>query len=93
MKEFKGTKGKWKILPTSEYPKWVDVTSKKGVISRTFYGDIKTVVYKEEAEANAKLIAAASDLLKALQNIENDDKSIPKKIWDMRNKAIKKALN
>ena len=93
MKEFKGTKGKWKILPTSEYRKWVNVTSEKGVIARVFYGEAPPVVYKEEAEANAKLIAAAPYLLEVLQNIENDDKSIPKKIWDMRNKAIKKALN
>ena len=38
-----------------------------------------------------KLIAAAPDLLEALQNIENDDNRIPARIWEMRNQAIKKA--
>ena len=45
----------------------------------------------EEGQANAKLIAAAPDLLEALMNIENDDNRIPSKIWEMRNQAIKKA--
>ena len=45
----------------------------------------------EEAQANAVLISAAPDLLEALMNIENDDNSIPKEIWDMRNDAIRKA--
>ena len=45
----------------------------------------------EEAQANAVLISAAPDLLEALISIENDDNSIPKAIWDLRNAAIKKA--
>lgn len=40
---------------------------------------------------DAMLIAAAPDLLEALLNIENDDNSIPKPIWEMRNNAIRKA--
>ena len=47
---------------------------------------------KEEAEANARLISAAPDLFKALLNIENDDNRIPATIWEMRNKALNKAL-
>ena len=43
-------------------------------------------------EANAKLISAAPDLLEALINIENDDNRIPATIWEMRNKALNKAL-
>jgi hypothetical protein len=40
---------------------------------------------------DAHLISAAPIMLEALKNIENDDGSIPKKIWDMRNAAIAKA--
>ena len=42
-------------------------------------------------EANARLIAAAPELLEALKSIENDDGRIPKAIWDLRNAAIAKA--
>lgn len=42
-------------------------------------------------EADAALIAAAPDLLAALESIENDDGRIPKEIWDLRNAAIAKA--
>lgn len=46
---------------------------------------------QSDAQANAALIAAAPDLLEALQNIENDDGNIPGTIWDMRNNAIARA--
>lgn len=41
--------------------------------------------------ANAKLMAAAPDLLEACQNLENDNGAIPKHAWDLIQKAIKKA--
>lgn len=43
------------------------------------------------AEANAKLAAAAPDMLEALQNIENDGNSIPEHAWELIQDAIKKA--
>ena len=43
------------------------------------------------SKADAYLIAAAPDLLEALQNLENDDESIPKHAWDMVQNAIAKA--
>jgi hypothetical protein len=43
-------------------------------------------------EANARLIAAAPYLLEALQNLENDDGSIPKHAWDIVQDAINKAI-
>lgn len=41
--------------------------------------------------ANARLIVAAPDLLEALKNLENDDKSIPNHAWEMVKAAIAKA--
>ena len=38
-----------------------------------------------------RLLAAAPELLEALENIENDGGSIPEEIWKMRNAAITKA--
>ena len=41
---------------------------------------------------NAKLIASAPEMLEALMDLENDNNSIPKPIWDKVQNAIKKAL-
>lgn len=46
---------------------------------------------KEETLANAALISAAPNMYETLASIENDDGSIPKAIWDMRNAALAKA--
>jgi hypothetical protein len=43
--------------------------------------------------ANAQLIAAAPDLLEALQNLENDDGSIPEHAWKLCQAAISKAIS
>lgn len=45
----------------------------------------------EFKEADARLIAASPDMLAALQNLENDDGSIPSHAWEMVQKAIAKA--
>ncbi len=46
----------------------------------------------EECEQNAKLFAAAPDLLEALQNLENDDgERMPATAWTMVQDAIAKA--
>lgn len=47
--------------------------------------------YGETREANARLIAAAPDLLEALQNLENDDGRIPAHAWALVQSAIAKA--
>lgn len=48
---------------------------------------------KEIALSNANLAAAAPDLLEFCLSVENDNNTIPKAIWDLRNKAINKALS
>ena len=42
-------------------------------------------------KANASLIAAAPDMLEALENIENDDMHMPATAWRMIQNAIRKA--
>jgi len=63
------------------YPDELNPIDDSGVHGRT----------DEEALANAYLIAAAPDLLEALENLENDDNSIPYHAWDMVQSAIAKA--
>jgi hypothetical protein len=88
----KFTKGEWTIEEINKIDEWVDIGSKKGIISRSFWGDREPIVREREAKANAQLISAAPDLFEALINIENDDNRIPATIWEMRNKALNKAL-
>ena len=46
----------------------------------------------KEEQANAHLIAAAPEMLEALENLENDNGlAMPKSAWDMVQNAIKKA--
>jgi len=47
----------------------------------------------QENAANARLIAAAPDLLEALQNLENDNGSIPDHAWKLCQRAISKAIS
>lgn len=61
--------------------------------SGPFYesADILDEAQTPNAEQNAKLIAAAPQLLEACMNLENDDGAIPKHAWDLIQKAIKSA--
>ena len=43
------------------------------------------------AEANAKLIAAAPDMLDMLETIENDSNQVPEWLWNRIQAVIKKA--
>ena len=85
----KFTKGKW-IEKIHDYIKGeIFIYCNEKPIIRIAINNYST---KAEAKANAQLISAAPDLFEALINIENDDNRIPATIWEMRNKALNKAL-
>ena len=85
----KFTEGKW-ILTIHDYIKGeIFIYCNEKPIIRIA---INNFLKKSEAKANAQLISAAPDLFEALLNIENDDNKIPATIWEMRNKALNKAL-
>lgn len=100
---FEGTKGKWKVINIElfDYSTCV-VGNDKTSVCHLFY-EGRTIT--DEAKANAKLIAAAPELLEALQTLvalkeskdkigkdENYIKSQPI-AWENAKKAISKALN
>ena len=95
--KFKGTKGEWTIKKTkrnylisaldwSKFCKVHILEPQEKDRSLFLESDI-------ESEANAKLIAAAPDLLEALQEVRNQmNATIPEKYFDIVDQAIKKAL-
>ena len=81
MSEFKGTKGEWRIE---------SIEGSCSLFIESNSGCLGTVWSNSKTEANAKLIAAAPDMLEALQKIasnSNDHAMIRIAI-----KAINKAL-
>lgn len=94
MKNFEITKENWSV---SKRGGAVVTDSDKGFISQTghldsdYYGG--TLICESLwRRKDAHLISAAPDMLEVLLSLENDDNTIPKSIWDLRNKAISKAL-
>ena len=84
--EFKGTKGEWKITGTGENRIMINGSS-----IDVWWNLSSCDVSEDEGKANAKLIAAAPDLLEALQGLllnGHNDKQI-----EISQKAINKALN
>jgi len=45
----------------------------------------------EEIDISVELLLAAPDILEAIENLENDDNSIPAHAWSKITKAINKA--
>lgn len=82
----KYTKGEWNVLRDAFGGLYIDVHNRTQVVAQ-----ICSESPNEEDEYNAKLIAAAPELLEVLQTIENDDKSIPEWLWLRIKNVIKKA--
>lgn len=78
----KHTKGEWFVSGSDQI---VSMPSQCKIANRVSGWN------QEEAEANAKLIAAAPELLEVLQTIENDDNSIPEWLLVRIKQVIKKA--
>ncbi len=71
MSEFKGTKGKWNVKNIAYDKQWIDVSSEKGIIARTFYGNMEPIVTDKESEANALLISKATEMLEMLKDVKD----------------------
>ena len=94
MKEFKGTPGPWEIMDDDGELKIVQSGSIEYGQGWKIYSDICSEVSDQD---NAKLIAAAPELLEALQRCESVLSNIPLEVCDVEDllyarAAINKAL-
>lgn len=81
MQEFKGSKGPWRYLPA-----FGEVKSEKS-------GLIADLVVNGNEDENGRLIAAAPELLEALQDaLHAYDKHGEHSEWDFARSAVAKAL-
>ena len=100
MKEFKGTKGEWELRDEKEVNKHgvdflvIDFDGVSDCID--VYSDMRTSEGRSQLLPNAKLIAAAPELLKALQSAyrcSGERNTLTKPVLDEMLNAINKALN
>ena len=73
MSNFKGTRGKWFIKSTSYNRSWINISSDKVIIARTFFGEEEPIVNEKEAQANALLISKAPEMLEMLEYFVNNN--------------------
>lgn len=94
MKEFKGTKGPWRV--SEKVGDFIHIrhdNNEKGAMSLNLAHITARASWSKEAEANARLISAAPDLLEALQDaLHAYDKHSEHSQWDFARAAISKAL-
>jgi hypothetical protein len=105
MKKFKGTEGPWSACCSSQKEISHFVFDEIGsVICAMKSNDPKMdeykvneiIVTKKERQYNAKLIAAAPDLLEALQLVREEyygTTNMDATLWNKVTKAIEKAIN
>lgn len=92
MKDFKGTPGPWEVEDNGHF---YDINAGRTTVGDTcssiswFDNDVHR---GPVAKANARLIAAAPELLEALQMIMTGDFYMPKESADAARAAINKAL-
>jgi hypothetical protein len=87
----------WKVgknrmtVVTDSYDGLKESTGHAGEDAKKHYGGnlICESIWREK---DAKLIASAPQMLEALQNLENDDNSIPEHAWRLVQDAIKCAV-
>lgn len=66
--EFKGTKGKWVTDYHCTDRQFINISSEeKGIVARSFYGDIEPILDQEECKANALLISKSPEMLEMLK--------------------------
>ena len=94
MSEFKGTKGPWRV--SEKVGDFIHIrhdNNYPGAMSLNLAHITARASWSKEAEANARLIAAAPDLLEALQDaLHAYDKHSEHSQWDFARAAIAKAL-
>ena len=92
MKKFKGTQGDWHAVESNRV---IYVENKDHVLVAEL-DNHKTLGFNQATPTavyfNSKLIASAPEMLEVLMDLENDNNSIPKPIWDKVQNALKKAL-
>lgn len=92
MTQFKGTPGPWRV--SEKRGDLIDIrheNNEPGAMSLNLAQVVARQSWLKEAEANARLIAAAPELLEALQLIMNGDFYMPKESADVAKLAIAKA--
>lgn len=82
--------GPWFVVGGQEIAAMSSKTNGVWVRIGRAYGSIHGFRLQGAAKT-ARLMAAAPDMLEALENLENDDGSIPDHAWEMVQEAIKKA--